>query len=237
MFPHATWWRCKLALLAVFLPIALANGQAATIWRVEAVSPRNSLICVDGTGARRQVVLAYLSIPAGNQPYADRAAQVLRAQLVGKDVNVRPVGRQGEGYVSALVYVGTHNFNHDFLRRGHAWLNHLQQPPSQWRKIEAAAREDRAGLWATVDPIHPIDWETSQRQARDARATLDRMAADKPAQQRVRSTFVGSRASKTYYPFDCAPWFELDKRDIVIFTSARGAQAAGYRAVSCKGRG
>jgi len=238
MRAQATGLRWNLALLAVFLPMALANGQASTIWRVEAVSPRNSLICVDDDGARRQVVLAYLSIPAGSQPYADRAAQVLRAQLVGKDVNVRPVGRQADGYVSALVYVGTHNFNHDFLRRGHAWLNHLQQPPSQWRKIEAAAREERAGLWATVDPVHPIDWEASQRQARDGRGTLDRMAADKDAQQRVRATFVGSRSAKTYYPFDCAPWLELDNRDIVIFTSARGAQAAGYRAVSCtKGRG
>jgi endonuclease YncB( thermonuclease family) len=225
------------AVLAASLPVAFAAAQTATLCRVESVTPRNSLICVDDKGARRQVVLAYLSIPAGQQPYADRAAQVLRAQLVGREVNLRPVGRQGDGYVSALVYVGTHNFNNDFLRRGHAWLNHLQSPPSQWRRFEAAARDDRVGLWATAQPEHPIDWENSHRQALAVRGTLDRLAADEPAQERIKTTFVGSRTSKTYYPFMCAPWFELDDRDVVIFTSARGAQAAGYRAVDCKTRG
>jgi endonuclease YncB( thermonuclease family) len=226
-----------VAVLSVMLPVTLAAAPTATLCRVESVSPRNSLICVDDKGARRQVVLAYLSIPAGQQPYADRAAQVLRAQLVGKEVNLRAVGPQGDGYVSALLYVGTHNLNHDFLRRGHAWLNHLQYPPSQWRRIEAAAREDRVGLWSTAEPEHPIDWENSHRQALAVRGTLDRLAADEPAQERIKATFVGSRSSKTYYPFSCAPWFELDDRDIVIFTSARGAQAAGYRAVSCRTRG
>jgi hypothetical protein len=230
----AAFARPTLALLAALLPAAAANGQVATIWRVESISAANSLICLDEHGARRQVVLAYLSIPAGRQPYSDRAAEVLRSQLVGRDVNIRPVGPQGAGYVSALVYVGSNNFNQDFLRRGHAWLNHLQDPPSPWRRVEAAARTAQAGLWATPDPIHPIDWETSQRQARGARGTLDRLAADEPAQQRMLATFVGSRTAKVYYPFKCAPWLDLDNRDIVVFTSARGAQSAGFRAVPCK---
>lgn len=234
MRPCAGYARLALALLACWLPAATVNGQAASIWRVESISESNSLICIDEQGARRQVVLAYLSIPSGRQPYAERAAEVLRAQLVGQDVNVRAVGPQGSGYVSALVYVGRHNFNEDFLRRGHAWVNPLQYPPSQWRRVEAAARSSRSGLWATPDPVHPVDWQTAQSQAGGVRHTLDRMMADEPTQQRMRTTFVGSRAAKVYYPFNCAPWLELDNRDVVVFTSARGAQSAGFRAVPCK---
>jgi methylphosphotriester-DNA--protein-cysteine methyltransferase len=53
----------------------------------------------------------------------------------------------------------------------------------------------------------------------------------------MRSTFVGSRSAKVYYPFSCAPWLELDNRDVVVFTTARGAQASGFRALPCKRRG
>ena len=223
-----------LPLLACALP---ARSQTAALWHVEGITPSNSLVTVDQRGVRRQLVLAYLSIPAGRQPYADRAAKVLRAQLVGQQINVRPVGRQGQDYVSALVYVGSNNFNEDFLRRGHAWVNPLANPPPQWRRIEAAARATRAGLWATPNPVHPVDWETSQKQAINVRGTLDRIANDEEAQKRMRSTFVGSRSAKVYYPFSCAPWLELDNRDVVVFTTARGAQASGFRALPCKRRG
>ena len=182
-----------LPLLACALP---ARSQTAALWHVEGITPSNSLVTVDQQGVRRQLVLAYLSIPAGRQPYADRAAKVLRAQLVGQQINVRPVGRQGQDYVSALVYVGSNNFNEDFLRRGHAWVNPLANPPPQWRRIEAAARATRAGLWATPNPVHPVDWETSQKQAINVRGTLDRIANDEEAQKRMRSTFVGSRSAK-----------------------------------------
>ena len=97
-----------LPLLACALP---ARSQTAALWHVEGITPSNSLVTVDQQGVRRQLVLAYLSIPAGRQPYADRAAKVLRAQLVGQQIDVRPVGRQGQDYVSALVYVGSNNFN------------------------------------------------------------------------------------------------------------------------------
>ena len=234
MGPRAGVARPLLALLAALLPVGAANAQVATIWRVAAISPANSLICLDEHGTPRQVVLAYLSIPAGRQPYGVRAAAVLRAQLVGRDVNIRAVGPQGAGYLSALVYVGRRNFNEEFLRRGHAWVNHLQDPPSQWRRVEATARSARVGLWATPAPIHPIDWASAEHQARDVRGTLDRLAADQPAQQRMLGTFIGRRSAKRYYPFQCALWLELDHRDVVVFTSARSAQAAGYRAAPCR---
>ena len=63
------------------------------------------------------------------------------------------------------------------------------------------------------------------------------MASDEAAQKRMRTTFVGSRSARAYYPFACAPWLELDNRDVVVFTTARGAQEAGFRAVPCKSRG
>jgi len=207
------------------------------LWRVESITSSNSLVARDSQGLRRQIILAYLSIPSGRQPYADRAADVLRAQLVGQQVNVRPVGRQGKDFVSALVYVGSNNFNEDFLRRGHAWVNPLQDPPPQWRRVEAAARATRAGLWASPDPVHPVDWETSQRQAVGVRGTLDRLAADEPAHARMKNTFIGSRSAKVYYPFSCAPWMDLANRDVVVFTTSRGAKASGFRAVPCKGGG
>lgn len=223
-----------LALVALCVAATSASGGGAGLWRVVSVTPSNSLIVADPTGERSQVVLAYLSIPSGRQPYADRAAAVLRAQLVGRDVNLRPVGRQGDAYTSALLYVNGNNFNEDFLRRGHAWVNHLQNPPSQWRRIERAAQATRAGLWATEQPVHPIDWDIAESSADRLVRGLDQVAADKQAHVRMYKTFVANRSTKLYYPFGCPRWMQIPNRDIVIFTSAPSAQSEGYRPGACK---
>ena len=86
----------------------------------------------------------------------------------------------------------------------------------------------------TVNERGTLDVEVT---AAKGSGTLDRIANDEEAQKRMRSTFVGSRSAKVYYPFSCAPWLELDNRDVVVFTTARGAQASGFRALPCKRRG
>jgi hypothetical protein len=223
-----------VVLVALCLAAMGVSGSAAGLWRVVSVTPSNSLIVANPQGERSQVVLAYLSIPSGRQPYADRAAAVLRAQLVGRDVNLRPVGRRGDAYTSALLYVNGNNFNEDFLRRGHAWVNHLQNPPSQWRRIERAAQATGAGLWATERPVHPIDWDIAENSADRLVRGLDQVAADKQAHVRMYKTFVANRSTKLYYPFGCPRWMQIPNRDIVIFTSAPSAQSEGYRAGVCK---
>jgi endonuclease YncB( thermonuclease family) len=234
MRPSARLGLRGVALVALCLAAPSVSGSAAGLWRVVSVTPSNSLIVANPQGERSQVVLAYLSIPSGRQPYADRAAAVLRAQLVGRDVNLRPVGRQGDAYTSALLYVNGNNFNEDFLRRGHAWVNHLQNPPAQWRRIERAAQATGAGLWATERPVHPIDWDIAKNSADRLVRGLDQVAADKHAHARMYKTFVANRSTKLYYPFGCPRWMQIPDRDIVIFTSAPGALSEGYRPGACK---
>lgn len=234
MRPSARLGLRGVALVALCLAAMGVSSSAAGLWRVVSVTPSNSLIVADPQGERSQVVLAYLSMPSGRQPYADRAAAVLRAQLVGRDVNLRPVGRQGDAYTSALLYVNGNNFNEDFLRRGHAWVNHLQNPPAQWRRIERAAQATGAGLWATERPVHPIDWDIAENSADRLVRGLDQVAADKQAHARMYKTFVANRSTKLYYPFGCPRWMQIPNRDIVIFTSAPSAQSEGYRAGACK---
>lgn len=230
-------WRAialLLLLAAVGFGAVPAVAQQGGLWKVESVTARNSLLVRDPQGTLHQVLLAYLSIPAGAQPYADRAAAVLRAQLVGQQVNLRPVGPQGVGYISALVYVKGNNFNEDFLRRGHAWVNPLQRPPPQWKRIQLAAQTTKAGLWATPNPIHPADFEHELESAGAARDTLESMSADPSIVARMKKTYVGRRDTRVYYPYPCTPWFEIADKDLVIFTSLNSAQQSGFKAQPCK---
>jgi hypothetical protein len=222
---------CFLSLLLIFS--LSANAGTAKIGKVVYVTPRNGIVVDFIDGTRQQVVLAYLSIPFGQMPYADRAHQVLQSQLLGRQVNVRPVGRQGTDYISGLVYVGSQNFNEDFLRRGHAWVNHLQRPPPQWHRIEAAANQSNVGLWTTDSPTHPIDWEMHRRHAELVSKGLTIVSEDPDSPELFANAFVGDRAAKRYYDFTCAQWTQIPNRQLRLFTTVQSAEADGFVKAPC----
>ena len=223
----------RLIVLFTLLLSVQAVAGTANIGKVVYITPKNGLVVDFIDGSRQQVVLAYLSIPFGEMPYADRAHQILRAQLLGKQVNVRPVGRQGEDYISGLVYLGGNNFNETFLRRGHAWVNHLQRPPPQWSRIEASANLSSLGLWSTDAPMHPIDWDSHRRQSQFFADGLSIVANDPDTPELLSKAFIGDRSAKQYFEFSCPKWTDIPDHEIRIFTSVASAEADGFVKGSC----
>ncbi|MEI2421005.1 hypothetical protein V6O07_12090, partial [Arthrospira platensis SPKY2] len=67
-------WVITLALLAPAF-VAAAESSAPFFARVVGVTPSNSLLIETG-GKPTQLVLAFISIPIGRQPYADEAHAV-----------------------------------------------------------------------------------------------------------------------------------------------------------------
>ena len=203
--------------------------------KVESVTASNSLMVVRDGGDRVQVVLAFLSIPKLNQAYGKRAADILRAQLVGRRVSVRPIGEPKEPYVNGIVYVGENNFNLDFLRRGHAWLDYYQVAHPAWRRAQQSARAAGRGLYADPTAMHPIDWNNQLQQASRLFDVTSNMAKDPEINHILANTYIGHRKDKVYVQADCySVWANWPDTAWVPITTKAGAAADGYTEQPCK---
>ena len=224
----------SLLFLIAWSLVAANDFPEPMIGRVAEVTPNNGLIVIFDTGERRQVVLANISIPYGDQPYASRANEILRAQLLDRRVNVRQVHqpRDGQDYIPALVYVGKHNVNVDLVRRGHAWINPLEAPHPVWTRMQSEAQKAGRGLWATDFPQHPSDYRLDQVHRANFENTLTEIATSE-VMVRLRSTLIGIRDLKVYMPITCARWASFRQAQHVIFTTPASAEAAGYALRGC----
>jgi endonuclease YncB( thermonuclease family) len=225
-------WAAAVVLVASFSVAPAVNAQTAVLGRVVGVTAGNSLLVQLEDGSRVQVILAYLAIPRDDQPHAARAAEVLRAQLSGQAINLRPVGRPGDGFIRALVYVRGNNFNQDFVRRGHAWINPFEQPPNGWYGVQAAAQAAGAGLWADPGPVHPAEWQIAKRDAEHFNDTMGR-SQDTVKPEQWKRVLVGDKRTKRYVPFTCRAWTRIPERDVMPFVSVKAAEAAGFRPTAC----
>lgn len=202
--------------------------------KVLAVTAANSLIVQPEGGERTQVVLAFLSIPVGEQPYSKRAHAILRAQLLNRRVSVRPIGEPNDDYVLGIVYVGKENFNLDFLSRGHAWVDHFQMSHPAWMSAQQAARAAGRGLYADPQAMHPLDWVSEMKKAKVVVGMTETMKNDPAIQDMFDRTFVGHRGEKVFVSTRCLGlWATWPRAALVAFTTTAGAEDNGYRQVPC----
>ena len=123
--------------------------------RVEFVPDGDSLEVTLGGRAER-VRLAGIDTPEHGQPFADEARDYTRAWCQGRDVQLRPLGRDRYGRLLADVYVAGANLNQALLVAGWAWSYDREE--AGLMALEAAARKARRGLWMDPQPIRPSDW-------------------------------------------------------------------------------
>lgn len=231
--------RIRIALLAVALaglsisPLAIADSEPF-FGTVKGITRSNGLIVHADGGDLRQVVLAFLSIPYGEMPYADRATQILDAQLTGRRVSVRPIGEPQEQYVNGIVYVGKNNFNLDFLKRGHAWLDYYQVSHPAWQQTAQNAINAGVGLHANPDALHPLAYQIEKAKAMNIRAMTDAVANAPNIDQIMNETYVGHRSSKTFVPTNCVEtWAAWPRAEHILFLTIPGAEDNGYKLRSC----
>lgn len=202
--------------------------------KVAGITASNSLIVRKDGDEHVQVVLAFLSIPTTEQPYGMRAAQILRAQLVGRRISVRPIGEPKADYVLGLVYVGDNNFNLDFLKRGHAWLDFFQVSHPAWKAAQASARASRIGLYADPHATHPIVWKNQYDNAVRLNRMTSEMADDPDLNSILDNTFIGNRDEQIFVPSSCIRvWSTWPRLSWVPITTLAGAAADGFRQVDC----
>lgn len=239
-----TFWRLQLlaglctVLTLLVSPLCKADENTTPppfFAKVDSVTVTNSLMATKDGGEQTQIVLAFLSIPTLEQPYGRRAHSILKAQLEGRRVSVRPIGSPHEAYTLGLVYVGDNNFNLDFLQRGHAWLDFFQVSHPAWKAAQSSARASRIGLYADPNAMHPITWTNQLTNAKRMRQITDRVVNDPSLDTFIRETYIGHKQDKVYVPVGCIQvWSQWPRLSWVPITTQAGAAADGYRQLECE---
>ncbi|MCS6759984.1 MAG: thermonuclease family protein [Candidatus Devosia euplotis] len=201
---------------------------------IEGITANNGLIATVDGDRKVQIVLAFLVIPYGEMPYAKRASEILRAQLVGRRVSVRPIGTPRGNYVSGIVYVGENNFNLDFLSRGHAWVDVYQVSHPSWVTAGNVAKDARIGLYADPNAVHPMEYEIEKSKAANITAMTQALKPGPELDRALNTTFVGHRHRKVYVQTNCIEvWSTWPANQHTIILTKAGADDDGFTFLEC----
>jgi endonuclease YncB( thermonuclease family) len=98
------------------------------------------------------------------QPFAEEAAAYARSLLLNKQVLLEPHGKDRQGRLLAVVYLGEINVNLTLVKEGLAWVSPGKVLPKVRVPLEVAERQAqvaRYGLWSLPDPEPP--WQFRKR--------------------------------------------------------------------------
>jgi micrococcal nuclease len=111
------------------------------------------------------VRLGHIDAPEATQHGGGAATRALDARILGEEVSLQVVSRDGDERLVAVVFLGEENINAWMVKQGHAWAyRHFTGSPD-YCAWENAARSLRRGLWNSqrLDWVAPWDWRESKR--------------------------------------------------------------------------
>ena len=111
------------------------------------------------------VRLDSIDAPESNQPHGADAKVALAQLVADREVQLEVVSQDRYERLVAIVYVGNVNVNERMVQQGHAWAYRRYLKDRQYCEWEAAARQQRIGLWALpkTDWVFPSDWRRLRR--------------------------------------------------------------------------
>lgn len=202
---------------------------------VVGVTANSSLVVKRHDGTHHQIVLAHITIPIGDQPYAQRSRKILQHQLTGRQISVRPTSTPTAAYTQAVIYIDTNNFNIDMVYRGHAWVDFYNRNTQTYLKAQRSAVANGRGLYADPTAKHPVAWKTQKEQALELASSLDEMSSHPRMKTVLNKTYVGHRSKKIFVPTHCiAVWSAWPQTEHSVITTRAGAAADGYSETSCE---
>ena len=97
--------------------------------------------------------------------------------VFGKYVEVESVTKDRYGRTVGLVYINGQCLNEELVRAGFAWvyIKYCKKAIcTDWRRLEAAAKANKNGLWSHTNPMPP--WEYRHSKSRSSHTDYTRQA-------------------------------------------------------------
>lgn len=208
--------RFFLVLLCLLMPHSLLAWEG----RVILVSD-GDLITVLHDGREEKLRLFGIDTPDEPQEFGKEAREFTSRSVLGKIVEVMPVGQDRYGNTFAIVIIEGVTLNRELAASGLAWVysGACTQPEcNEWRQVERQARVNGIGLWFASSPIPP--WEFRRSGGNANRITATEGAERTP-------TYHGDIVTHLYHAQGCSEY--RCKGCIVEFRSEKDAKRAGYK--------
>lgn len=119
-----------------------------------------------------KVRLYGIDAPERAQDYGTAARKALGTLLQGHLVTLDEKDRDRYGRTVAMAYRDDGLcLNEEMLRLGYAWHYTQYDKNENWKKLAAAAKREKRGLWAKANPTPPWEWRKMKRKPKTAPAT------------------------------------------------------------------
>lgn len=148
---------------ALLLALGAGSVRADCQGEVLSVADGDTLV-LRCAGQALRVRLAQIDAPEYQQPYGRRARKELALLVQGQSVRLQEQGRDVYDRALGTVYVGELDVNREMVRRGYAWAYRRYLRDPQLLQDEAAAREQRLGLWNDPTPKPPWQFRPPPQQ-------------------------------------------------------------------------
>jgi endonuclease YncB( thermonuclease family) len=171
-------------LLLLALPTAICSpGSAASLYgKVAEVVDGGSMVVVSVNHAVKVRLIA-VAAPEKNQSYAAVARQHLSDLILNRNVVVHYSALR-DGYLVGQVLAGEMDIGAQMIRDGVAWYDKSEEKRLSdteqriYAESQAAARNERRGLWQDESPVSPWDFRKAQlATAATSSVSLPRQAA------------------------------------------------------------
>ena len=188
--------------------------------KVVGITDGDTLTVLTTKKTQVKIRLAGIDAPESGQDFGTRAKQAASSLAFGKAVTIieRDVDRYGR-IVAEVILPDGRSLNRELVGEGAAWWYRKYATADKvLAQLEAAARQDRRGLWSQSAPVPPWEWRKG--------------GGPSPA-----TGVIANRRSHIYQRPHCPAAGRLKEDNRVMFVTPTAAEAAGYRRAGDCGRG
>lgn len=133
------------------------------------MSDGDTITVLDASRKTHKIRLAGIDAPEKGQPFGQRSKQSLSDLVYRQRAQVEWSKADRYGRIVGKVLVDGQDVCLEQIRRGLAW--HYRKYENEqaledriaYRKVEEAARDDKAGLWFEPRAIPPWEWRKANR--------------------------------------------------------------------------
>lgn len=192
-------------LLCAFLCIGVADVNAASLFGKVIEVNSGDVITIFNLNRPVRVRLLGVDAPETEQAFGEVAKKHLTDLVYGKSVLVEYSGIDGDHSLNGRVLLEGADVGAQMIRDGAAWVDPSNQhrlsvaDREVYQESEAAARNERRGLWQQENPVAPWEFARTIAMRRNPVATLNTInpartpAPDRPVPELTNLTLMASR--------------------------------------------
>ncbi|KJS30420.1 MAG: hypothetical protein VR64_16650 [Desulfatitalea sp. BRH_c12] len=163
-----------------------------------------------------------IDTPERRQNFGNKARQFTAGLVWRQNVRVVEHGTDRYGRIIGMVYVDDVCVNEELVKQGLAWV----YPPyctlpicDAWTVLEAAARDQKLGLWGQSAPIAPWNFRRSEKHVADVSAMKQRRSPE--------DGYLGNQNSLVFHQSGCRNYRCINC--VIPFPTRQAAIENGFR--------